>query len=90
MEQLLRKYDIENVVEFYDVDKFTNEYVARDRKNLEGAIKECLSTLRNSLKTEYDNGKPKPKFISFPRDKYLGKGIDDHLCALVQLKRSTL
>lgn len=86
MEHLLTKYDIENVVEFYDLDKFTNEYVARDRKNLEGAIKECLAKLRNTIKAEYENGKPKPMFISFPRDKYLGKGIDDHLLALAKKK----
>lgn len=80
----LTKYDIETVVEFYDLDKYTNDYVGRDRRNLEAALRECLLSLRTSLATEYQNGKAKPKYVSFPRERYLGKGIDDHLLALAQ------
>jgi len=82
LEFILKKYDVETVVEFYDLDKFTNEYVARDRKNLESAMRNCLLKLREELATEYESGKAKPKYVSYPRERYFGKGVDDHLLAI--------
>ena len=82
LEHLLKKHDIETVVEFYDVDKYTNTNVARDRENLESAVKSCMLQLRTSLASMYNSGKVKPKYVSYPRDRYFGKGVDDHLLAI--------
>lgn len=65
-----------------DLDKFTNQYVARDRSNLEKEIKQTMLEMRKELSDQYENGKIRPKYVSFAKDRYLGKGIDDHLLAL--------
>ncbi len=82
LQWLLQQYDIEIVVEAYDLDKFTNQYVARDRSNLEKEIKQTMLEMRKELSDQYENGKIRPKYVSFAKDRYLGKGIDDHLLAL--------
>lgn len=76
---LMETNPVELIVEAYDLDKFSNEYVARDRNNLERDIKQTMLEMRRKLAAQYAGGKPQPKFLSFPKEKYLGKGIDDHL-----------
>ena len=88
LEWLLADYDIETVVEIYDLDKFTNPYVARDRSNLEQEIKKTMLEMRKKLADRYAAGKPKPKYVSFDKDRYLGKGVDDHLLALWEKRQS--
>ena len=82
LEWLMESYPVELIVEIYDLDKFANQYVGRDRKNLESMIKETMVDMRKKLKTQYEAGKPMPKYLSFPKERYLGKGVDDHLLAI--------
>lgn len=81
LEGLLEKYNIQSVIEFYDLDKFTNQYVMRDRANLENEINKTIIKLKEKLAYQYKAGKSKPAYASFPQDAYYGKGIDDHLLA---------
>ena len=78
----MRQYPVEYFVEMYDLDKFSNQYVMRDRTNLEREMRETILKMRKELKDQYTFGKPKPKYISVPKQHYLGKGIDDHMLAL--------
>lgn len=82
MEWMMRQYPVEYFIEMYDLDKFTNQYVMRDRANLEREMRETILKMRQELKDQYIFGKPKPKYISISKQHYLGKGIDDHMLAL--------
>lgn len=84
MEWMMRQYPVEYFIEMYDLDKFTNQYVKRDRANLEREMRETILKMRKELANQYALGKPKPKFISISQHHYLGKGIDDHMLALYQ------
>ena len=84
MEWMMRQYPVEYFIEMYDLDKFTNQYVKRDRANLEREMRETILKMRKELTNQYALGKPKPKFISISQQHYLGKGIDDHMLALYQ------
>lgn len=80
LDWMLPKYDFENIVEWYDIDKLTNVNVAKARDNLERLVRESMRKWREKLGDKYQDGKVSPpKFISFPCERYKGKGIDDHL-----------
>ncbi len=82
LESYLEQYPVEKVVEIYDFDKFTNPYVSRDRDHLEQLLREVILKMRKKLRPQYEEGKPLPMYISFPEERYKGKGIDDHFLAL--------
>ena len=88
LQWLMETNPVEQIVEFYDLDKFTNPYVGRDRDNLEREIKESILEMRQKLKKEYATGKPLPKFFSHSKGKYLGKGVDDHLLVIYKQHHS--
>lgn len=88
LQWLMETNPVEQIVEFYDLDKFTNPYVGRDRDNLEQEIKESILEMRQKLKKEYATGKPLPKFFSHSKGKYLGKGVDDHLLVIYKQHHS--
>ena len=83
LEWALTTYDIECVVEFYDLDKFIKPTVVKARNNLETIIKTCMAECRTKLAEKYASGAVKPpSFVSFPQKNYKGKGVDDHLLAI--------
>lgn len=80
LDWLLPSYDFENIVEWYDIDKFTNPNVSKARDNLERLVRDSMKKWREKLCDKYESGElSPPKFISFPNERYKGKGIDDHL-----------
>lgn len=79
MEKLSR-YNFVSVIEFFDLDKFSNTNVARDRDNLEKLLKHSMTKWKQEKSHLYQDDMIKePTFISFSRKRYRGKGIDDHL-----------
>lgn len=83
----LVQFEIEQVVEFFDLDKYTKASVVKALANLEALLKRCMAKWYEQKKELYDSGTIKrPTYTSFPRAKYRGKGVDDHLLVLYKEK----
>jgi hypothetical protein len=83
LDWVLGNYNVDRVVEWFDLDKFTNPNVAKARDNLERVVKENMLKWREKRADEYETGVIRPPgFVSFQRKNYKGKGIDDHLFAI--------
>ncbi|MCL2578797.1 MAG: hypothetical protein FWE32_02075 [Oscillospiraceae bacterium] len=66
-----------------------NKNVARDRDNLERMLRDSMRKWRAKQADKYKSGEiSPPTFTSFPKNRYKGKGLDDHLLAIKKERKN--